>query len=65
MVEMSPKYFEAKRKLEAFVNKYPRLREDTVYIGNLWEAALEKDPTGVQCLNWVNDFIEAVTPMEG
>lgn len=63
-VKMHPDYFTAKHRLDVLADKYSKMREpkNTVLIGRKWDAILEKDPTGQQCLNWVKDLEELLTP---
>lgn len=61
--EIHPSYFEAKRKLNALADKYPKMRQMTVYIGQKWDDLLEKDPTGRQCILWVEDLEAQLTPL--
>lgn len=63
-IPMHPDYFKAKRLLDQLVLTYPSLRGLTVAIGYQWDYILEKDPTGQQCLHYVQDLTERLTPME-
>jgi len=62
---MHPSYFEAKKCLQALSRKHPFIQDPkwTVHIGARWDAILEKDPSGQQCLNYVKELEEILTPM--
>ncbi len=64
-MQMHPDYFVAKKRINALVNKLPDLRKPkwTIFVGSKWDVALEKDPTGQQCLRVVEDLEEIFTPM--
>jgi hypothetical protein len=65
MTEMHKDYFEAKKRIEALANRHPGLRASkyTILLGRKWDDALEKDPSGRQCLHVVSDLEELLTPM--
>lgn len=60
MDKIDPRYFEAKKRLNALAQKHPKMQNPamTQAIGYKWDACLEKDPTGVQCFRWVEELEE-------
>lgn len=65
MTPLHPDYLKSKRRLDDFIFKHggasPAL---SIYIGNRWDEALAKDPSGGQCVLLVEDFIEQLTAMK-
>jgi hypothetical protein len=63
MSRMHPRYQEARKRLRDLPQRYPSLFDQTIILGQQWNAALEKDATGLQCVRFVDDLVERLTPM--
>jgi hypothetical protein len=60
---MHPRYQEARKRLRDLPQSYPSLFDQTLRLGVLWNTALEKDATGLQCVRFVDDLVERLKPM--
>jgi hypothetical protein len=63
MSRMHPRYHEARKRLRDLPTLYPSLFDQTLTIGHQFRTALEKDATGLQCVRFVDDLVERMTPM--
>jgi hypothetical protein len=59
-----PQFHAARKRFRDLPRLYPHLFDQTVQLGNQWNRALEKDPTGLQCVRLVDDLIERLQPMK-
>jgi hypothetical protein len=59
-----PTMLAARRKLQALFPKgVPPVV--SIYVNNGWRDAVDKDPSGQQAMNFVEDLVERLTPMKG
>ena len=63
MTKMHPRYHEARKRLRDLTTTRPSLFDQTITLGNRWREALEKDCTGHNCVLFVDDLVERMTPM--
>ncbi len=62
-MSMHPHYRSARKRLANLITIHPSLFDQTLTIGARWREALAKDDTGRQCVRYVDDLIERMTPM--